>query len=90
MHIATQFVEANVISAGELDYVGLGALPGDFFNYLYNLGRETTKFEYVNSKKKAGGSILRLTFNLSTCKLVGMVRGPHASSVDAQQGFAKL
>jgi hypothetical protein len=32
MQIATQFVKANVMSAGELDYVvGLGTLSGHFF-----------------------------------------------------------
>jgi hypothetical protein len=39
MQLAPQFVEADVMSARELDYVaGLGTLCGRFPNFLYKMG----------------------------------------------------
>jgi len=41
MQLANQFVEADVMSAGEIDYVaGLGTLSGRFSNLSYNRGQE--------------------------------------------------
>jgi hypothetical protein len=57
MQLAPQFVEADVMSARELDYVaGLGTLCGRFTNFSYKMGREIAKFENVKSQKPGGSN----------------------------------
>jgi hypothetical protein len=57
MQLSTQFVEADVMSAGKLDYVaGLGTLCGRFTNFSYKMGREIAKFENVKSQKPGGSN----------------------------------
>jgi hypothetical protein len=87
MQLTTQFVEADVTSAGELDYVARPFRP--FLQLFIQSGREITNFEDVNSQKSGTSIVIDIQpIAIQTGRYV--MRAPHASSVVNQQAESNL